>query len=79
VLLVVGLLTAGPIEEGNKPMSATTRKETRPQHDHEPAGQLSAEEREVLERIKKQGERKLRGALWRFGKNPPLFYWWWMW
>jgi hypothetical protein len=39
--------------------------------------ELSAEEREVLERVKQRAERKPRGALWRFGKNPPLCFWWW--
>jgi hypothetical protein len=40
---------------------------------------LSAEEREVLGRVKRQTERKPRGALWRFAKNPPLFFWWYLW
>ena len=41
-----------------------------------PAPELSAQERQVLARVKKQAEKKRSAALRRYLKNPPLFFVW---
>jgi hypothetical protein len=60
-------------------MSTTNRPTSRPQPERGSATHLSAEEREALDRIRKRAARKREGALRRFGKNPPLFFWWGCW
>jgi hypothetical protein len=55
-------------------MTTTIRQDEHPQPDHEPVTELSAEERQVLERIRTQGRTEHRKPGWRRLASPSTLF-----
>jgi len=60
-------------------MSKVKTQQDQAGHTRQRDSELSAQERAVLARIKTQTRAKRPGWLRRLAKNPPVFFWWWMW